>query len=322
MRKIQALTGWRSVLQGRRPFLSIEVTRQCPLRCPGCYAYWPDHPGPSGPDYTGGRLVEGILAAVRKYRPLHLSLIGGEPLVRHRELDALLPRLAPLEVQLVTSAVRPIPRAWAAYPHLHLAVSVDGLPREHDRRRTPATYERILANIAGHRVIVHCTITRQLLQRPGYLRDFAAFWSARHEARKIWFSLFTPQNGRPSEERLTAGDRQFAIAELAALHPLFPKVELHRLVLDGFARPPASPAECLFAQLTTCIAADLETAIRPCQLGGAPECRECGCLAAAALSALGRYRLAGVLPVERLIHLSKRAGQLRRPQDAAGPPLP
>jgi sulfatase maturation enzyme AslB (radical SAM superfamily) len=90
-------------------------------------------------------------------RPLHVSIVGGEPLVRYRELNAILPILAArnIHTQLVTSAVRPIPLAWARLRRLQVVVSVDGLPAEHDQRRTPATYERILKHIAGHQVTVH-----------------------------------------------------------------------------------------------------------------------------------------------------------------------
>lgn len=317
MKKSQAFTAWRKILQGRRPFLSIEVTRECPLRCPGCYAYAPDHLGEAGPlrgvpDLTGIDLVEGVLALTRRFRPLHVSLVGGEPLMRRRELDVLLPRLAPTEVQLVTSAVFPIPRLWAELVHLHVVVSVDGLPREHDRRRFPATYERILSNISGHQAIIHCTITRQLLERQGYLRDFAAFWSGRPEARKIWFSLFTPQTGRASEERLGPSERELAIKELASLAPLFPKVHMPKLVLEGYTRPPKRPGDCIFAELTTCISADLVTEITPCELGGKPDCEECGCIASAGLAAIGRYRLAGLVPLGGIFRISKQIGEARR----------
>jgi MoaA/NifB/PqqE/SkfB family radical SAM enzyme len=117
-------------------------------------------------------LVHGVLALVRRFRPLHISIVGGEPLVRYRELEVLLPKLADMgaEVLLVTSAVRPIPAAWNDLPNLYLAVSIDGLQPEHDRRRAPATYDRILKHIGGHRIFVHCTVTRQLLQPPDYLR--------------------------------------------------------------------------------------------------------------------------------------------------------
>lgn len=317
MKARQIFPAWKMILEGRRPFLSVEITRRCPLHCPGCYAFEPGHTvadgnGESETDFEGEALIEGILALQRKYRPLHISLVGGEPLVRYRELNKLLPLLAPTEVQLVTSAVRPVPREWADYPHVHIAVSVDGLPAEHNRRRAPATYDRILENIAGHRVIIHCTVTRQLVQRPGYLSDFAAFWSERPEARKIWFSLFTPQRGQLSAERLTVADRARAVEELRQLPSRFPKVHLPELVLQGFVQPPGSPDACIFAQVTTCMAADLKSEITPCELGGTPECGECGCLAAAGMTAIGRYRLAGLLPVGSIFDLSRKIAARRR----------
>src|SRR5262249_19679587 len=143
-------------------------------------------------DYQGQDLVTAAVAVVRRVRPVHVSIVGGEPLVRYRELCDLLPVLDRMgvEVQLVTSAVRPIPNEWRSIGSLHLVVSIDGLPAEHDLRRAPATYDRILKHIARHSIIVHCTVTRQMLARPGYLADFCRFWSDRAEARKIWFSIY------------------------------------------------------------------------------------------------------------------------------------
>jgi len=39
------ITAWGRIIRGYRPSLSIEITRECPLRCPGCYAYGDDHLG-------------------------------------------------------------------------------------------------------------------------------------------------------------------------------------------------------------------------------------------------------------------------------------
>jgi hypothetical protein len=39
-----------------------------------------------------------VLAVVREHRPLHLSIVGGESLIRFRELNALLPRLSEMGV--------------------------------------------------------------------------------------------------------------------------------------------------------------------------------------------------------------------------------
>ena len=45
-------------------------------------------------DFKGQELVDGVLALADRHRPLHVSIVGGEPLVRYRELDTLLPLLA------------------------------------------------------------------------------------------------------------------------------------------------------------------------------------------------------------------------------------
>lgn len=316
MKHSDIFRAWGGILNGRKPLLSIEITRECPLRCPGCYAYEPAHLHAVGPlrqlsDLQGDQLIARVLALVRRLRPIHISIVGGEPLVRYRELNRLLPRLDAmgLEVQLVTSAVRPIPLAWAGLPNLHLAVSVDGLGADHDRRRAPATYGRILQNIAGHRLIVHCTITRQQVQRPGYLSEFAAFWSRREEVRKIWFSLFTPQKGSADPERLTPQDRVRAVQELARLRAAYPKVDVPEGVLEGYLHPPSSPRDCIFAQTSTCLSADLTTRIAPCQFGGDPACDECGCMASAGLVSIGRHKLAGLLPVSEVFAASRRIGQ-------------
>ncbi len=314
MKKSDILRVWGRVLQGRTPFLSLEITKECPLQCPGCYAYSPEHLGPLTTlrqlsDYRGDELVNAIVAVIRRLRPIHLSIVGGEPLVRYRELCDLLPRLDHMgvEVQLVTSAVRPIPEEWNSIRCLHLVVSIDGLAPEHDRRRTPATYDRILKHIAGHRIIVHCTVTRQMLARPGYLDDFCRFWSDRPEVRKIWFSIYTPQENDRSPERLRPQDRETLFHELSGTLR-FPKVHLPRMVLDGYRSPPRSPEECTFARLNTCLSADLKTKVTPCQLGGKPVCEECGCIASAGMHGVASLKLGGLVPLSAILNASIRVG--------------
>src|SRR5947209_3824013 len=147
MEVTDVLAGWSKILTGYQPNLSIEVTRECPLRCPGCYAYGDQHLGGGVvlrqlTDYKGQELVDGLLEVIRQFRPIHVSIVGGEPLVRFRELEQVLPILTGelgIHTQVVTSAVRPIPESWATMPRLQVCVSIDGLQPEHDARRAPAT---------------------------------------------------------------------------------------------------------------------------------------------------------------------------------------
>ena len=312
----EVIKAWGLILAGYRPNLSIEITRECPLRCPGCYAYGDEHLGGGVTlrgltDYKGDELVERFMALVDEHRPMHLSIVGGEPLVRYRELNTILPRLAErgIYTQLVTSAVRPIPEEWKGLHRLQVVVSIDGLPPEHDVRRTPATYERILKHIAGHQITVHCTVTRQQARREGYLEEFLKIWQANSDTRLIWVSLYTPQKGELSAERLTAADRSRVIADLRRLRPQFPKLQLPDALLAVYAQPPKTPADCIFAQTTECFSADLERRITPCQFGGDPDCNNCGCMASAGLEAIGRHRLGGGIPVGRIFYASTRIGQ-------------
>lgn len=317
MRKSEVVRAWGRILSGRYPSLSIEITRECPLKCPGCYAYEPEHLGDTGllrslADFKGDELVAGILNLVKQYEPLHVSLVGGEPLVRFRELDELLPKLSEMGivVQLVTSAVREIPKSWAEIDDLHIVVSIDGLQPEHDARRKPATYERILKNIEGHRIKIHCTVTGQTAKRDGYYEEFLDFWSARPEVERIWFSLFTPQVGAEGDEILTPATRQRIVSELAELRTRFPKLIMPDPVVEGFKNPPSSPADCIFARTTINFTADLKTKITPCQFGGTPDCTQCGCFASAGLAAVGRYKLFNVLRVRPLYEVSDRIGKI------------
>lgn len=309
------IRAWGRILVGRAPTLSIEITRECPLRCPGCYAYQDEHLGGGITlrdlrDSKGPELVGGILALVRKHKPVHLSIIGGEPLVRYRELDEVLPTLAAMGIhtQVVTSAVRPIPQGWATIPRLNVTVSIDGLQPEHDVRRAPATYGRILKHIKGQHITVHCVVTRQQVRRDGYVEEFLRFWSAREEVKRVWISLYTPQIGEISAERLTAGDRARVVAELMRLRPVFPKLDLPEGLVKAYAAPPTEPATCTFARTTTCYSADLTTHVTPCQLGGRPDCENCGCVASAALEAVYQHRLPLGLKVGAIYEASFRIG--------------
>jgi len=306
---------WGRILAGRTPAMSIEITRECPLSCPGCYAYNDDHLNNGLTlrqvrDYRGQELVDRVLALVEEHRPLHLSIVGGDPLVRLFELEQLLPKLTEMGIhcQIVTSAFRKIPAEWTRNPRITVAVSIDGLPPEHDARRKPATYERILRNIEGCDISVHCTVTRQMLSREDYLGEFVELWQNRPECERIWMSLYTPQVGEISSERLTKEDRRRVVEELLVLRRRFSKLEMAESLVRAFLTPPEGPSDCVFAATTETISADLETRIGPCQFGGNPDCSQCGCIASAGLHAVKLHQLPGGLQVGTLLNASQRVG--------------
>ena len=80
-------------------------------------------------DFKGDELVSRVLAVLDELRPLHVSLVGGDPMVRYRELEKLIPQIEArgIHTQVVTSAFRVIPAEWRKYKLLNVVVSIDGL---------------------------------------------------------------------------------------------------------------------------------------------------------------------------------------------------
>jgi len=218
--------------------------------------------------------------------------------------------------------VRPIPQEWNVLRRLQIVVSIDGLQPEHDVRRTPATYDRILKHIKGHAITVHCTVTRQQSLRDGYLDEFVEFWSKNPDTHQIWISLYTPQIGEESAERLTPDDRQRVIAALMHLRTRHPKLRMPRGLIKVYEEPPTSPDKCVFAQTTLCVSADFKRQIAPCQFGGSPDCSNCGCIASAGLKAVARHRLPGGIRVgaifEHSLAIGRAVRRSRNGRDASG----
>jgi hypothetical protein len=323
----ELLMAWGRVLSGRIPMLSIEITRECPLSCPGCYAYGESHLGGQMTlrdlaDRRGDALVQGVLDLVRQHRPLHVSLVGGEPLVRHRELGHILPALSEMGVftLVVTSAVIPIPAEWMSLPRVRVAVSIDGLPEHHDVRRNPATYERILKNIAGREVNIHWTITGPMLTRSGYLEEYVSFWSARPEVNRIWVSVYTPQIGEKSEEMLTLAQREMLASELPFLARRHSKLLFKPGIAKALVSPPENPQECLFAKMSANYSADLQSHVEPCIFGGSPDCSQCGCAISSGLHWIRTVRVAGPVKVDHFIGGSIGIGRVvNRLRSSRGP---
>jgi len=313
----ELMAGWGHILRGRAPMLSIEITRECPLRCPGCYAYGDTHLGSERTlrdlaDFRGDDLVSGVLGLVEKHRPLHVSLVGGEPLIRHRELSRILPELSRRRIftLVVTSGVIPIPKEWIGLPRSRVAVSVDGLPEHHDERRKPATYQRILENIRDRKVNIHWTITRPMLQRPGYLEEYVSFWSARPEVNRIWVSLYTPQQKETTPEMLSPDNRAFLARILPPLRERYPKFLMSPGIAAAILNPPDNPQECLFAKMSTNYSADLQSRVEPCIFGGTPDCAQCGCVISVGLHHAQSVRLAGPLKIGHLVKGSVAIGSV------------
>ena len=251
----ELVASWVRILSGRIPLLSIEITRECPLSCPGCYAYGDTHLAGGVKltelnDRRGDELVEGVLDLVRKHKPKHVSLVGGEPMVRHRELSKILPALSKTGIfsLVVTSGIIPIPTEWMNLPRSAWPFPSMASPNITTSAASPPPTNKSSANIDGREVNIHWVITRPMLERPGYLEEYVKFWSERPEVNRIWVSVYTPQIGEQSPEMLTPENRSALAAQLPPLAKLYKKLLFNEGLAKAFLKPPANPGRLRLRQ--------------------------------------------------------------------------
>ena len=220
-----SVQAWGRILTGYRPNLSIEITKECPLRCPGCYAYGDEHLGGGVTlrglaDYKGDELVDRFMALDRSHRPLHVSIVGGEPLVAlpRARIDPAAARRArhPHAARDERRAPDPDPNgpACAACRSWSRSTGCSRSTMSGARRRptiassstSPGTRSPSTARSRVSRCDARAT-----------WRSSCGLWQANAHTRLIWISLYTPQKGEISAERLTAADRRRVIAELRRL---------------------------------------------------------------------------------------------------------
>ena len=112
------------------------------------------------------------------------------------------------------------------------------------------------------------------------------------------------------------------MTELLQLRKVFPKLDMAPELISQIASPPDSPRDCVFAQTTQTISADLKTKITPCQFGGNPDCRSCGCIASMGLAAVAAHKLGGLIPVGAIFRASVKLGEFRSKHSQKPPQLP
>jgi len=145
MKKYKKPPAWRGlyyylgcVIRRRPNWVNIEVTKRCNAKCNHC-SYWEDKSPPELSDYTG---------VVKAFRPVVLSLSGGEPLVR-KDLADVIRKFRPYchYVALVTNGILlNIARAEELFDAgvNQLSVSLDFLNDKHDvLRGVPGLFEKI-----------------------------------------------------------------------------------------------------------------------------------------------------------------------------------
>jgi hypothetical protein len=191
-------------------------------------------------------------------------------------------------------------------------------------RRKPATYERILQNISNRLVDISLVVTKPMTERSDYLDEYLDFWTSRPEIERVWLSLYTPQKGEESLERLTEEARKRLFEQLPRLKAKYPSLVLSGSNVRAFANPPRNPAECTFTRISAAYSADLRSKVTPCFYGGNPDCTQCGCAVSVALHWLHDQRVPHAMGlraghiIDASLKVNEWMGFARRTADSAG----
>ena len=148
------------------------------------------------------------------------------------------------------------------------------------------------------------------MKRAGYLEEYLAFWQARPEVKRIWVSIYSPQQGEQTPEMLTQEERQRVADELPGLREAYPKLLMNPGIAQAILEPPKNPQECLFSKMSTNFSADLTTRVEPCIFGGTPDCSQCGCVVSSGLHHVQQRKLVGPLSIGHLVRGSTAVGSL------------
>lgn len=170
----------RCVIRRRPNWVNIEVTKRCNARCDFC-GYWDEKGSPELDDYS---------PIVKAFRPVVLSLSGGEPLIR-RNLHEIIRKLRPYchYVGLVTNGtLLNEERARELFDAgvNQLSVSLDYVDDRHDKARgVPGLCDKIKAVAPalaekGYNIAINTVMMDSNLDQIIPLAEMTSAWGVGH----------------------------------------------------------------------------------------------------------------------------------------------
>lgn len=201
-------------------FLTISPTRQCNLRCKGCYAA----SGEGNQASLEFEIVDRILTEKKERWGAFFTVIsGGEPLI-YRDGDKTVFDLwagHPDQFFLVytngTLITKEVARKISALGNVTPALSVEGFEKETDERRGPGIYKKVLQAMenlreAGVLFGVSMTATRSnadLLLSP----EMINFWMDQQGAAYAWLFQYMPIGRAFSLELMITPEQRLRLYE-------------------------------------------------------------------------------------------------------------
>jgi MoaA/NifB/PqqE/SkfB family radical SAM enzyme len=283
-------------------FGSIDVSKECNLRCSHCYFFEQDHSSELSVGEWMAKLEHLKRTTSRREFPFfQCTWVGGEPLIRKELIER--GRKYFRHNTVVTNGTIPLPD----WPDVHFYFSIDGDEETHERlRRKKGIYRRAMRNVREHPelevTIAYCITSQNIHCIEQAVIDWAEAGAAR-----MTFDFYTPIETIeeplfvPFEVRDRVLDHLIALKRLYGDFFVLPERVFRMMKSDVCKRV---TDHCLFAEKSFTFGPDGAPKAK-CMMGEKADCDRCGCVVPFYLASL----------VDRKLIVEDLAGQW---QHAAG----
>ncbi|HEY7954145.1 MAG: radical SAM protein [Polyangia bacterium] len=259
----------------RNAFGSIDVSKECNLRCRHCYFFEHDYDAELSVEQWIEKLDTLKRSTSRREQPFfQCTWVGGEPLIRKELIER--GRKYFRYNTVVTNGTIPLPD----WPDVHFYISIDGDEQTHERiRNKPGIYQRAMRNLAEHpelEVTIAYCITRENVH---CIEQAVKDW-ARAGASRMTFDFYTPIETieeplfLPLEERDQALDLLIELKRIYGDFFILPE-RVFRLMKSETCRQVTD--HCLFSERSFAFQPD-GTPKEKCMMGPKADCDRCGCV--------------------------------------------
>lgn len=259
-------------------FGSIDVTKNCNLRCQHCYFFEQDEA--YGGDDASIEDWERKLAALKaEKRPwefpfLQCTWVGGEPLLRARLIERC--RKYFRYNTVVTNGTIPLPD----WPDVAWYISIDGDEETHERiRNKKGIYGKAMRNVAAHPQL-NVTIAYCITKQNAHCVEQAVVDWAKAGARHVTFDFYTPIATIDHDLWMDFAERDRMLDTLIALKRIYgdffvlPERALRLMKSD---RCKQVTDNCLFSKKSFAFGPQGELKEK-CMMGPLADCDRCGCV--------------------------------------------
>jgi len=132
--------------------ISITPTVICNLHCDLCYNLTEIHHDPK--EVLDREVMDKVMTEGKAIGAYRFTFIGGEPLIRWKDIHALAEKHADTMITIITNGLLltdDMARAFAQLGNVELSISIDGFADTHDKSRGAGTFDKVLAAMERYR---------------------------------------------------------------------------------------------------------------------------------------------------------------------------